>query len=173
MEEREFINASRLVYDGLREIRSTVLLNKEEEDINSDIESDDIDDQSEISSQRPKVESRHKEIVLLLLGPGNKQYTAHGTLHITHCTLHIAHCALKTAHCILHTAHCTLHIAVHTAYCTLHSKNITLHTAYCTLHSINSTLHTAYCTLHTAYCTLHTAPPPGTTGRSWRPTTPC
>ena len=112
MEEREFINASRLVYDGLREIRSTVLLNKEEEDINSDIESDDIDDQSEISSQRPKVESRHKEIVLLLLGPGNKQYTAHGTLHITHCTLHIAHCTLHIAHCALKTAHCILHTAL-------------------------------------------------------------
>ena len=129
MEEREFINASRLVYDGLREIRSTVLLNKEEEDINSDIESDDIDDQSEISSQRPKVESRHKEIVLLLLGPGNKQYTAHGTLH--------------TAHYTLHTAYCTLH----TAYCTLRSKNSTLHIAHCTLH-------TAHCSAH---CILHTA----------------
>ena len=46
---------SRLVYDRLQEIRSAVLLNKEEEDIDSNIEWDDIDDQSEISSQRPKV----------------------------------------------------------------------------------------------------------------------
>ena len=125
MEEREFINASRLVYDGLREIRSTVLLNKEEEDINSDIESDDIDDQSEISSQRPKVESRHKEIVLLLLGPGNKQYTAHGTLHTAHYTLHTAYCTLRSKNSTLHIAHGTLH----TAHCTLHSAHCILHTA--------------------------------------------
>ena len=65
----------------MREIRSAVLLNKEEEDIDSDIEWDDIDDQSEISSQRPKVESRHQEIMLLLLGPGNRQHTAHCTQH--------------------------------------------------------------------------------------------
>ena len=72
------MSMSRLVYDRLQEIRSAVLLNKEEEDIDSNIEWDDIDDQSEISSQRP---SWHKEIVLLLLGPGKKQHTALCTLY--------------------------------------------------------------------------------------------
>ena len=75
------MSMSRLVYDRLQEIRSAVLLNKEEEDIDSNIEWDDIDDQSEISSQRP---SWHKEIVLLLLGPGKKQHTALCTLHTAH-----------------------------------------------------------------------------------------
>ena len=84
---------SRLLNDRLQEIRSAVILNKEEEDIDSDIEWDDIDDQSDIISQRPKVESWHKEIVFLLLGPGNKQHNAHCTLKTAHCTLkqHTAH----------------------------------------------------------------------------------
>ena len=117
------MSMSRLVYDRLQEIRSAVLLNKEEEDIDSNIEWDDIDDQSEISSQRP---SWHKEIVLLLLGPGKKQLTALCTLYTVHCTLptknstlHTVHYTLKTAHCTPHTAHCTLK----TAHCTLHTAH--------------------------------------------------
>ena len=63
VDENEFIDASRLVYDGVREIRRAVLLNRGEEDIDSDTEWDDMDDQSEIGSQRPLVESRQEEIV--------------------------------------------------------------------------------------------------------------
>ena len=82
------MSMSRLLGDRLQEIRSAVILNKEEEDIDSDIEWDDIDDQSDIISQSPKVESWHKEIVFLLLGPGNKQHNAHCTLHTKNSTLH-------------------------------------------------------------------------------------
>ena len=63
VDENEFIDASRQVYDGVREIRRAVLLNRGEEDIDSDTEWDDMDDQSEIGSQRPLVESRQEEIV--------------------------------------------------------------------------------------------------------------
>jgi len=63
VDENEFIDASRLVYDGVREIRRAVLLNRGEEDIDSDTEWDDFDDQSEIGSSRPQVESRQEELV--------------------------------------------------------------------------------------------------------------
>ena len=63
VDENEFIDASRLVYDGVREIRRAVLLNRGEEDIDSDTEWDDMDDVSEIGSSRPMVESRQEEVV--------------------------------------------------------------------------------------------------------------
>merc|ERR1719447_2131927 len=63
VDENEFIDASRLVYDGVREIRRAVLLNRGEEEIDSDTEWDDMDDVSEIGSSRPMVESRQEEVV--------------------------------------------------------------------------------------------------------------
>ena len=50
VEENEFIDASRLVYDGVREIWGAVLMNRGEEEIDSNTEyteSDDFEDGSE------------------------------------------------------------------------------------------------------------------------------
>lgn len=56
VDENEFIDATRLVYDGVREIRRAVLLNRGSEDPNdSDTEWDNPDIQdSEVGSQRPE-----------------------------------------------------------------------------------------------------------------------
>merc|ERR550539_628998 len=61
VEENEFIDASRLVYDGVREIRRAVLMNRGEEEIDSDTEWDDFEEGSEIGSSRPQVESRQQD----------------------------------------------------------------------------------------------------------------
>merc|ERR1719219_2524348 len=63
VDENEFIDASRLVYDGVREIRRAVLLNRGEEDIDSDTEWDDFDETSEAGSNRPLVESRQENLI--------------------------------------------------------------------------------------------------------------
>ena len=63
VEENEFIDASRLVYDGVREIRRAVLMNRGEEEIDSDTEWDDFEDGSEIGSNRPQVESRQQDMI--------------------------------------------------------------------------------------------------------------
>ena len=43
VDDNEFINASRLVYDGVREVRRAVLCNRREEDMDSDIEWEEAD----------------------------------------------------------------------------------------------------------------------------------
>merc|ERR1719320_1292854 len=57
------IDASRLVYDGVREIRRAVLLNRGDEEIDSDTEWDDFDETSEVGSNRPLVESRQENLI--------------------------------------------------------------------------------------------------------------
>ena len=63
VDENEFIDASRLVYDGVREIRRAVLLNRGEEDVDSDTEWEEETDISEIGSVRPQVESRTESLI--------------------------------------------------------------------------------------------------------------
>jgi len=63
VDENEFIDASRLVYDGVREIRRAVLLNRGDEEIDSDTEWDDFDETSEVGSNRPLVESRQENLI--------------------------------------------------------------------------------------------------------------
>jgi len=63
VDENEFIDASRLVYDGVREVRRAVLMNRGEEEIDSDTEWDDFDEASEIGSNRPLVESRQEDLI--------------------------------------------------------------------------------------------------------------
>jgi len=63
VDENEFIDASRLVYDGVREIRRAVLMNRGEEEIDSDTEWDDFDETSEVGSNRPLVESRTDSVI--------------------------------------------------------------------------------------------------------------
>ena len=63
VDENEFIDASRLVYDGVREIRRAVLLNRGEEDVDSDTEWEEETDVSEIGSVRPQVESRTESLI--------------------------------------------------------------------------------------------------------------
>lgn len=54
MDENEFIDATRLVYDGVREIRRAVLLNRGREELDSDTEWDNEDvANSEVASTRP------------------------------------------------------------------------------------------------------------------------
>lgn len=62
VDENEFIDASRLVYDGVREIRRAVLLNREEE-VDSDTEWEETGDCSEVGSVRPQVESRTDSMI--------------------------------------------------------------------------------------------------------------
>ena len=63
LDENEFIEACRLVYDGVREIRRAVLLNREEEDVDSDTEWEEPGDVSEVGSVRPQVESRTESLI--------------------------------------------------------------------------------------------------------------
>ena len=64
VDENEFIDASRLVYDGVREIRRAVLLNREEEEEeDSDTEWEEAGDTSELGSVRPQVESRTDSVI--------------------------------------------------------------------------------------------------------------
>jgi len=66
VDENEFIDASRLVYDGVREVRRAVLLNRGEEDMDSDTEwetEDTLADVSEVGSVRPSVESRTESLI--------------------------------------------------------------------------------------------------------------
>jgi len=63
VDENEFIDASRLVYDGVREIRRAVLLNRGEEEVDSDTEWEEETDISEIGSVRPQVESRTESLI--------------------------------------------------------------------------------------------------------------
>ena len=63
VDENEFIDASRLVYDGVREIRRAVLMNRGEEEIDTDTEWDDFDETSDIGSNRPLVESRQEDLI--------------------------------------------------------------------------------------------------------------
>ena len=65
-DENEFIDASRLVYDGVREIRRAVLLNRcneEEFDTDTDWEEETNENVSEIGSVRPQVESRTDSVI--------------------------------------------------------------------------------------------------------------
>ena len=63
VDENEFIDASRLVYDGVREIRRAVLLNRGEEDVDSDTEWEEETDISVIGSVRPQVKSRTESLI--------------------------------------------------------------------------------------------------------------
>ena len=63
VDENEFIDACRLVYDGVRDIRRAVLLNREEEDVDSDTEWEEVGDVSEVGSVRPQVESRTDSMI--------------------------------------------------------------------------------------------------------------
>ena len=64
VDENEFIDASRLGYDGVREIRRAVLLNRGDEgDMDSDIESEGAVEDSEVGSVRPQVESRQEGLI--------------------------------------------------------------------------------------------------------------
>ena len=63
VEERLENIISQLVH-GVREIKRAVLFNRGEEEIHCDTE---LDDQSEIRSQRPKVQSRLEKLLLLFL----------------------------------------------------------------------------------------------------------
>ena len=63
VDENEFIDASRLVYDGVREIRRAVLMNRGEEEIDTDTEWEEFDETSEIGSNRPLVESRQEDLI--------------------------------------------------------------------------------------------------------------
>ena len=63
VDENEFIDASRLVYDGVREVRRAVLMNRGEEEIDTDTEWDDFEEGSEVGSNRPLVESRQDNVI--------------------------------------------------------------------------------------------------------------
>ena len=63
VDENEFIDASRLVYDGVREIRRAVLLNRGDEDFDTDTDWEDENEVSEIGSVRPQVESRTDSVI--------------------------------------------------------------------------------------------------------------
>jgi len=63
VDENEFIDSCRLVYDGVREIRRAVLLNREEEEVDSDTEWEEAGDVSEVGSVRPQVESRTDSLI--------------------------------------------------------------------------------------------------------------
>lgn len=63
VDENEFIDASRLVYDGVREIRRAVLLNRGEEEIDTDTDWEEEGEISEIGSVRPQVESRTDSVI--------------------------------------------------------------------------------------------------------------
>ena len=64
MDDNEFINASRLVYDGVREVRRAVLCNRREEDMDSDIEWEeaDVSEMGEVSC-REHYESRSESMI--------------------------------------------------------------------------------------------------------------
>merc|ERR1719410_3116577 len=64
VDENEFIDASRLVYDGVREVRRAVLMNRGEEEIDTDTEWDEFDETSEVGSNRPLVESRQSDMMV-------------------------------------------------------------------------------------------------------------
>jgi len=67
VDENEFIDACRLVYDGVREVRRAVLINRE--DVDSDTEWDEGDTEvadvsvSEVGSVRAQVESRSESMI--------------------------------------------------------------------------------------------------------------
>lgn len=44
VDENDFIDASRLVYDGVREIRRAVLMNRSSEDLDTDTEFEPVED---------------------------------------------------------------------------------------------------------------------------------
>ena len=62
VDRNEFIDASRLVYDRVREGRRAVLMNMGEEEIDTDTEWDKFED-SEVGSNRPAVESRTNSVI--------------------------------------------------------------------------------------------------------------
>ncbi len=68
VDENEFIDASRLVYDGVREVRRAVLLNRAEEEIDTDTDWEEEGEMgemlaSETGSVRPQVESRTESVI--------------------------------------------------------------------------------------------------------------
>ena len=69
VDENEFIDASRLVYDGVREVRRAVLLNRAEEEIDTDTDWEEEGGEmgemvaSEVGSVRPQVESRTDSVI--------------------------------------------------------------------------------------------------------------
>ena len=63
VDENEFIDASRLVYDGVREIRRAVLLNRGDEDLDTDTDWEEEIEFSEVGSVRPQVESRTESVI--------------------------------------------------------------------------------------------------------------
>jgi len=70
VDENDFIDASRLVYDGVREVRRAVLLNRAEEEIDTDTDwEEEGADMGEVAvggeggSVRPQVESRTDSVI--------------------------------------------------------------------------------------------------------------
>lgn len=59
VDENEFIDASRLVYDGVREIRRAVLMNRSSEDLDTDTEFETCDDMTLDPKTRPSVHTEH------------------------------------------------------------------------------------------------------------------
>ncbi|XP_069672859.1 catenin alpha isoform X1 [Periplaneta americana] len=57
VDENEFIDASRLVYDGVREIRRAVLMNRISEDLDTDTEFEPAEDQTYSTSSRPSAQT--------------------------------------------------------------------------------------------------------------------
>ena len=91
------MSMSRLVYDRLQEIRSAVLLNKEEEDIDSNLS-------GTTSMIKARSAARGRAGIRKSCSCSWGQVKS-STLHSAHCILYTAHCPLKTAHCTLYTTH--------------------------------------------------------------------
>lgn len=62
VDENEFMDASRLVYDGIREVRRAVLMNRGEEDMDSDTEWEALE-HSEVGTLRPDIPSRQEDLI--------------------------------------------------------------------------------------------------------------
>jgi len=62
VDENEFIDASRLVYDGIREVRRAVLMNRGEEDMDSDTEWEAAE-HYEVGTLRPDIPSRQEDLI--------------------------------------------------------------------------------------------------------------
>ena len=91
------MSMSRLVYDWLQEIRSAVLLNKEEEDIDSNLS-------GTTSMIKARSAARGRAGIRKSCSCSWGQVKS-SSLHSAHCILYTAHCPLKTAHCTLYTTH--------------------------------------------------------------------
>jgi len=64
VDENEFIDASRLVYDGIREVRRAVLMNMAEDDMDSDTDTEwEGLELSEVGTSKPEGTTRHEDII--------------------------------------------------------------------------------------------------------------